>query len=197
MCQKLALDPGDQLFHQWFRNFNEEPRNTVIEIGGRYGYATVALAKTFPNLSFEVRDTSQAILEREKQSLPSHLQQRISFKLRSHSLNQPPIADADKTPIYVIRNVLWNWSDHDAIRLLQSIVPVMEKAPETVVLISDGISPAKDTFEPHVEVAYRRRDLTMMTMHNVKQRTESEWRDLFAKASPSFKVATKIMPFGN
>lgn len=107
---------------------------------------------------------------------------------RNDNLDPQPIMDADKVAAYVIRNVLWNWSDKDAIELLQTFVPVLQKSPSTPILVSDGISPSRKSFDPHVEQAYRRRDITMMTMHNVKQRTHGEWTDLFARASPHFKV---------
>ena len=160
----------------------------VVEIGGRYGYASAALAGNFPGLAFEVRDSSQTLLERGKESLPAQLQQRILFTQRNDNFDLQPMEDVRKVAVYVIRNVFWNWSDNDVARLLQTFVPVLEKSPQTVILINDGISPARQTFDPHVELAYRRRDLTMMTMHNVKQRTEEEWREVFAKASPCFEV---------
>jgi len=139
-------------------------------------------------LSFEIRDSSQTLLERGKQSLPPQLQQRIVFTQSNDSFDPQPTGDTEKVITYVIRNVFWNWSDKDVSRLLQTFVPVLEKSPGTVVLICDGISPGRKIFEPHVELAYRRRDLTMMTMHNVKQRTEEEWRAVFATASPCFQV---------
>jgi hypothetical protein len=120
--------------------------------------------------------------------LSPKLQQRIVFTQRNDNFDPQPIGDTEKVAAYVIRNVFWNWSDNDVTRLLQTFVPIMEKSPCTAILINDGISPARNAFDPHVEQAYRRRDLTMMTMHNVKQRTEVEWRELFAKASPCFKV---------
>ena len=62
----------------------------------------------------------------------------------------------------------------------------MEKEPQTVVLVNDGMSPARGTFEPQAEQAYRRRDVTVMTMHNAKQRTEEEWR-VVRKGEPVFR----------
>lgn len=128
------------------------------------------------------------LLERGKQSLSPQLQQRIMFTQSNDKFDPQPTGDTEKVTAYVIRNVFWNWSDNDVTRLLQTFVPVLEKSPGTVILICDGISPGRKAFDPHVELAYRRRDLTMMTMHNVKQRTEKEWREVFAQASPCFEV---------
>lgn len=116
------------------------------------------------------------------------MQQRIKFEQRDF-FEPRPIEDADKALAYIVWNVLWNWSDEDCIKLLQTFIPIMKKSPQTVLLINDGISPARGTFEIHVEKAYRRRDVTVMTMHNTKQRTEGEWRDVFTRANPHFKVS--------
>lgn len=94
----------------------------------------------------------------------------------------------DKQMVYLIRNTLWNCSDEEGIKTLQTFVPAMEKSPNTVLLVNEMMSPAAGTFEPHIEKSYRRRDVTVMTMHNAKQRTEGEWKELFAKASLNFTV---------
>ena len=49
------------------------------------------------------------------------------------------------------------------------------------LLISDLVSPDWGTYEPGVERAFRRRDVTLMTMHNVMQRTRGEWGVLIAE----------------
>ena len=60
-----------------------------------------------------------------------------------------------------------------------------------MLLINDLVSPAFGTFEPHIERAFRRRDVTLMTMHNVKQRTAKEWGDLIQSACGEFKVSDR------
>jgi hypothetical protein len=92
----------------------------------------------------------------------------------------------------VIRNLLWNWSDGDAVNLLQTLLPILRANTSIRILVTDGVSPLPNDFPPHIEIGYRRRDITMMTMHNVKQRNLSEWLQLFACVDPSFKVSFKI-----
>ena len=145
------------------------------------------LAEQFPGLSFEVQDISQTSSTLGRQALSPALEQRIKFKPRD-IFEPQPTEDADKMLACVIRNVLWNRSDEDCVKLLRSFVPVLEKSPQTVVLVNEMISPARGTFSLPIETAYRRRDVTVMTMHNAKQRTVEEWRGLFIEASPHFKV---------
>ena len=186
-CLCKALDPGNALFCDWFKDNKKASRNLVVDVGGGNGHVSTFLAEQFPDLSFEVQDISQTLLTQGQQNVSPALQQRIQFNQRDMFKPQP-IEAADKVLAYVMRNVLWNWSDDDCVKLLQTFIPVMDKSPDTVLLVNDGMSPAWGMFEPHVDKAYRRRDVTVMTMHNTKQRTKEEWRELFEKASPHFEV---------
>ncbi|KAF2858091.1 putative O-methyltransferase [Piedraia hortae CBS 480.64] len=185
-----SLDPANDLFDKWFASHsNSKPLN--VEIGGRYGYASSYLASKHPELRFEVRATSRQLLDRARDGLEADCKQRVTFKHSDDDLSPQPGEDVQNVATYLVRNVLWNWSDDHAVKLLQTFLPILENSPETVILISDGISPAMNEFPRQQELAYRRRDITTMTMHNVKQRTQNEWLQLFRRASPHLKVTTK------
>jgi hypothetical protein len=117
------------------------------------------------------------------------LQGRIQFQ-KSNFFDARPSTESGVVRAYILRNVLWNWSDEDAVRILQTFVPIMKRSPQTVILVNDGISPVyKGLGSLHAEKPYRRRDVTVMTMHNTKQRTEQQWADMFAQAHPGFRVS--------
>lgn len=131
----------------------------VIDVGWR---STPYLADQFPALCFE----NQA------------------DKHKSHGVEH-----TDKTQhVYLIRNILWNCSDNEAINVLKTFMLPLEKSANTILLVNEMMSPATGTFPRYIEKGYRRRDVTVMTMHNAKQRTEKEWRALFAEASPNSTV---------
>ena len=160
-----------------------------MEIGGRYGFASVSLAKQFPSLSSEIRVSNEEVLQRGQDTLPEQLRSRIRFQQRTSDIDPQPLEDAEKGVVaYIIRNVLWNCSDDQAVELLRTFLQVMQKSLGTAILVCDGISPARKSFEPHIEQAYRRRDVTMMTMHNVRQRSEPEWEIVFARVSQDLRV---------
>lgn len=201
---QTALDPGNALFRNWFTtNIKVDASNPlVIEVGAGDGPISRFLAEEFPALSFEVQDASEVLLAKGRQSLPAEFHGRIQFQqheLFAQQQLQPPEQTGSRMPlIYIVRNILWNLPDEKCIRLLQTFIPVMtagaaSQDQEVVVLVNDLLSPAPGTFAPHIEKAYRRRDVTLTTMHNVKQRTEGEWRALFERASSGFSVCLQAV----
>lgn len=171
----------------------------IIEVSGKTGSFSRQLAVLFPELRFEVQDSSPELLERGKQNLPPELADRVHFS--AHDPFAPRFIqeldgdddDVHPTVVFLLRGVLWSLDNNEAIKLLQSFIPAMQRRDGPRLLISDLVSPAWGTFEPHVERAFRRRDVTLMTMHNVQQRTASEWAALIRNASPHFKVRNESL----
>lgn len=152
------------------------------------------LATSLPDLRFCVQDLNSSQLDKGRASLPASLADRVTFAPQDMFAARPD-DELKSVRAYILRNVLWNWSDAESIKALRSFVPVMEQAGpgEVVLLINDGLSPPKGMFDKDTEKAFRRRDVTTMTMHNAKQRTEEEWRDVLGKASPHFKVCASFL----
>ncbi|PGG97984.1 hypothetical protein AJ80_09606 [Polytolypa hystricis UAMH7299] len=191
------LDAGNGMIIDWLsrsKNFGQGDKSPlVVEVSGKTGSFSHQLATIFPNFHLEVQDSSSQLLQRGKQSLPRALADRVRFNQRD--LFEPrPIKEVkgdngSRPVVFLLRGVLWNLDDSEAIKLLQSFIPAMGSVVDgPLLVISDLVSPAFGTFEPHVERAFRRRDVTLMTMHNVKQRTASEWGKLIQSASSKFKV---------
>jgi hypothetical protein len=182
-----GYDPGNALFAQWSRAHENADRSLVVNVGGGKSQIWPALAEQFPALEIEVRDASQVLLTQRQDLLDPKLEGRVTFKQHDLYTSQPP-EDAAQVYAYVMWNVCWNLDDANCVKLLQTFVPVLEESPQTILLINEGMSPPKGMFEKHIDHAYRRRDVTAMTMHITKLRSEEEWRELFNQASPYFKV---------
>ena len=185
----------------WLTHRNLSPdtnSSLIVEVSGKTGAFSGQLAAIYPNLRFEVQDTSSELLQRGEQTLPPALAKRVHFSQRdlfaTRSLDEiKGEGEGASRTIFLLRGVLWNLDDDQAIELLQSFIPAMQGPDGPLLLINDLVSPTYGTFEPHVERAFRRRDVTLMTMHNVKQRTASEWAALISTASPQFKVRAILM----
>lgn len=165
----------------------------IVEIGGRYGFASVYLVKERPDLKFEVRCESQKFLNHGKELVDASSMDRISFRRVYSLLDQLPAQDVTNVTTYLLRNIFWNWTDSDAIKLLRVLLPALRSSPQASILVTDGLSPEPKQFPQHVEIAFRRRDITTMTMHNVKQRTQREWLDLFLSVDPTLSVSPRML----
>lgn len=194
----VDLDPGNGMIIDWLAHRAEKSQYgktpLLIEVSGKTGSFSRQLANLFPYLRFEVQDSSSELLQRGEDCLQPELVNRIHFTSRDlfapRSIQEIEInGDHDVTPaIYLLRGVLWSLEDSEAIRLMQSFIPALRHRSRPLLVISDLVSPAWGTFEPHIERAFRRRDVTLMTMHNVKQRTANEWNTLIRGASLEFEV---------
>jgi hypothetical protein len=162
----------------------------IVEIGGRYGFASVSLVGEKQDLSFEVRCNSQDFLQRGEALVDPLSKDRITFTKVASLADPPSVDDSANVNAYVIRNLLWNWTDDEAIQLLRALLPTLKSAPSARILVTDGVSPVPKQFPPHVEIGYRRRDITTMTMHNVKQRTE--WVAMYSRVDPGLQVSQYV-----
>ncbi|KAL9085531.1 MAG: hypothetical protein Q9165_007576 [Trypethelium subeluteriae] len=192
----LGLDPGNGMIIDWLtsrQNAGRDEKGRLIEVSGKNGSFSQQLATIFPNLNLEVQDTSAELLRQGEQKIDTKLTERVRFRQRDlfTQRSAQELEEGERSftsTVFLLRGVLWNLPDGEAIKLLQSFIPAMQSHDRPLLLISDLVSPKWGTFEPHVERAFRRRDVTLMTMHNVKQRTATEWDELIRSASPQFKV---------
>lgn len=183
-----ALDPADALIESYIQQHKPSTKTKIVELGGRYGFASVSLVQKHPELSFEVRSDSQDFLDRGSAQVPSSCRERISFTKYQSVFDPPPACDKHTVWLYVIKNLLWNWSDADVVRLLRTIREGVGASAR--ILVTDGVSPVSGQLPVHEEISYRRRDITTMSMHNVKQRTQEEWVKVFEQAGPGVWVET-------
>lgn len=156
-----GLDPGDGLFRAWFEDNLPDDRAamTVVDVLGGNRMSQSNFLHQFNQISFETADQVDDI-----------------------SKWQHPIL------AYTIRNVFWNKTDEDVVSIVSEVTKAMTQHPKTCLLVNEMLSPSKDEFRGEYEHAYRRRDVTTMTMHNAKQRTKPEWIELFHKAHQHLQV---------
>lgn len=138
------------------------PRQVVIDLFGGNAMAQDSLADQFP-----------------------HLQLQSATTLEDVPVPQP----ADHILAYTVRNIFWNKTDLEVVESLKAIAGLLERTSQAALLVNEMLSPAKDEFRQDLQHAFRRRDFTTMTMHNAKQRSQGEWRDLFARANSCWKVS--------
>ncbi|WZH40774.1 O-methyltransferase-domain-containing protein [Fusarium acuminatum] len=171
-------------------------KSLVVDIGGSTGHASYALAAACPNLRFEVQDLDavvngeKAIQEHEKAAPGS--QSRVCFK--AHNFFDPqPTKDA---AVYMLRMIIHDWPDAEAKTILSNIVPALESAKATL-LIMDTVLPSPGTLPSVRERVIRTRDLTMRQVFNAKERDIDDWEALLREADPRLVLKNVRQPEGS
>ncbi|KAH7134396.1 hypothetical protein EDB81DRAFT_657909 [Dactylonectria macrodidyma] len=167
-----SMDPGIQLLRDWFRRTFPDGHDTnhvFFEVTRFPRRTPHFLAEEYSGVSFE--------------------EQKFPEEMTHPAIDEGPDAPAH---IYYLNSILWNLPDEDCIIVLRVFLTPLETLPNSVLVVNDLMSPPPGTFEPHVDKAYRRRDVTVMTMHNAKVRTEEEWLEIFHMACPNFKTARSV-----
>ncbi|KAI1662593.1 putative O-methyltransferase [Daldinia decipiens] len=148
----------------------------VVDVGGGVGSFDLQLARLYPELRFV--------------EFPEALESgRVQFV--AHDFFKPnPIKEAD---IYWMRHVLHDWNDEDCVEILLNTAGSMGRDSRLLVAditltetigdpyIKPAPKPLLANYGVHVHHGFAL-DIAMMSLMNGKERTPSEFRELFEKA---------------
>lgn len=119
-------------------------------------------------------------------------QSRVCFK--AHNFFHPqPTKDA---AVYMLRMIVHDWPDAEAKTILSNIVPALESAKATL-LIMDTVLPSPGTLPSVRERVIRTRDLTMRQVFNAKERGIDDWEALLREADPRLVLKNVRQPEGS
>ncbi|RAO67445.1 uncharacterized protein BHQ10_003457 [Talaromyces amestolkiae] len=169
----------------------------VVDMGGSTGTSAIALANAYPYLTFTVQDLPENAENGRQaaESLPADIASRINFQAHDITIPQP----LQGANIYLLRMILHDWPDHEAVQILKHIVRAMDSA-KSRLLIMDTALPKSGSVPVSVERIVRARDLTMMQAFNSKERDLEEWKELFAAAAVGdvrLQLVNVVQPFGS
>lgn len=154
------------MVYEWLKSRSEimtDPRTTIVVVAGKsIGAFAERLAAAFHEVNFEHLDSTPDEVE-----VPGGQLRRL----------------------FLLYGVLWILDDESCVALLRRFVPLLLHPTRPILLVCDLVSPEKGQFDQHVELAFRRRDVTLMTMHNAQQRTAKQWLALMREADPRFQVS--------
>ncbi|GKU19078.1 sterigmatocystin 8-o-methyltransferase [Fusarium langsethiae] len=174
-------------------DWNSLGQATVVDIGGSSGSTCIMLATTFPSLNLVIEDLPEPIQNaRVRMSdLPDDIKSRIDM-MEYDFFTPQPIKHAD---VYLLRTILHDWPDADAIKILQGVAEVM--GPSSRLLIMDMVLPKPGSGSKTFEAALRQKDLTMIQTFNAKEREVEEWTALLTKADSRLKIRAIERPAGS
>ncbi|KAF4628102.1 hypothetical protein G7Y89_g10046 [Cudoniella acicularis] len=174
----------------------------LVDVGGAKGTVAMEIARSFPEMKCVVQDTPEVI---EGSQVPEDLQEGERLWFMPHDFFQEqPVKGAD---IYLVRNVLHDWSDKYAIRILQNLIKALKKGAR--VLVVDRCLPAPGVVSPYqsrqasIELLLtlvsinRCHDLYMKGIQNARERDPDDWAQFFESADPRFRFHGVDTPKGS
>jgi ubiquinone/menaquinone biosynthesis C-methylase UbiE len=142
--------------------------NTVVDIGGGNGSVLKAVLSKHPAMKGILYDLP-GVIERAKKNL-ADLASRCQTIPGSFFESAPPGGDA-----YQMRHIIHDWTDEQCHTILSHIRKVMPKHGRLLV-IEMVIAPG------NVEQVAKWLDLNMLVLPGGRERTEAEYREMYAKA---------------
>lgn len=123
--------------------------------------------------------------------VPAELVPRVSFQ--AHDIFTPqPVRGAD---VYAFRLVFHDWSDPYCVQMIRNVAPAMK--PGSRILVIDAVLAEWGVESRAQDRLITSCDLHMMAMMNAKERTETDWRRLFAEADAGLRVVGVKRPEGS
>ncbi|MFY9688836.1 MAG: methyltransferase [Candidatus Acidiferrales bacterium] len=158
---------------------------TLADIGGGHGALLAAVLEKHPGLHGIVFDLPH-VAEGAKAPIESRgLSQRCQILGGDFFKGVPP---ADR---YVMKSIVHDWDDERAIAILKNCVASMRGGDGKVILLEMLVGPAN---EPGIAKWI---DIEMLTIAGGRERTETEYADLLAKAGLRLaRVVRTASPLG-
>ncbi|KAM0438573.1 hypothetical protein ACHAPT_001325 [Fusarium lateritium] len=165
----------------------------VVDVGGSSGSTATTLAIAYPKLNLVVEDLPGPIKNARSRVLELSEDVRSRIEILDYDFFTPqPVKGAD---VYLLRTIIHDWPDADAIKILRGIVEAM--GPSSRLLIMDMVLPSPGSGSRTFEAALRQKDLTMIQAFNAKERETEEWRALLSKADPRLTIRAIERPAGS
>ncbi|KAL9052842.1 MAG: hypothetical protein Q9162_005141 [Coniocarpon cinnabarinum] len=153
-----------------------------VDVGGNSGLVARHVADNHPEIRCVVEDLADPI-KHGRETLPAELARRVQFVEYDFITKPQPVANAD---VYLLRNVLHDWADKQAINILKNLTPALKHG--ATILVNDYVLQ-----EHHFENKSQARalcafDLAMLALFNAGLRSLEQWISLFKRADSRFRV---------
>lgn len=114
------------------------------------------------------------------------LKDRVSFV--AHDFFQPQPVQAD---IYIIKLILHDWPDHEAVKMLRAMIPALKPGARLVLI--EYIGNQGETEGPALARSIQNMgtasDLRIMALFNARERPVDAWAKIFRDADERFELA--------
>ena len=127
----------------------------------------------------------------DMESLLSSIANRLSYQ--HHDFFTPePLKDVD---VFLLRMVIHDWPTAEAQKIISNLVESMK--PGGKLIIMDTVLPRPGSVPVVTEAYLRARDLSMMQVHNSRERELDEWVALLKGGDNRLRLQNVVQPFGS
>ena len=161
--------------------FDFGQHRVIADIGGGTGAALAAILRQFPTVRGLLFDQPQVVAHAGEAFAGTDLAGRMEIVPGDFFESVPP-ADA-----YMLRRVLHDWRDPEAIRILQCIRRAI-RDDGCLLVLEAVVGP------PNKGSAVKFLDLMMLVSAGGQERTEAEWASLLAAGGFDLTSATRATP---
>lgn len=151
----------------------------VVDVGGGHGALLAAVLRNAPEAHGVLFDQPEVIAGAGRELKEAGVDQRCELEGGDFMVSVPAGGDA-----YLLSNVLHNWDDERAARILENCRSAM--APDGRVLVVEAVMPEGGAPSP-----VKLMDLNMLMLCGGHQRTEKEFAQLFQRAGLRF---SRVVP---
>ncbi len=154
---------------------------TLMEIAGGHGYFICQALKRYPNMKGILLDLPSVVEGAKCAVCEMRMDDRCEPIAGNFFEHIPAGADA-----YFMQHIIHDWDDEHCLKILGNVGQALAGRKGGKLIVVDCVLP--DNSQPHPGKFL---DLMMMVFPGGKERTEPEWRALFARARFSIR---KIVP---
>ncbi|KAM0816103.1 putative O-methyltransferase domain-containing protein [Seiridium cardinale] len=163
------FDPGfypvtERIINGFDANYSDV---LLCDVGGGRGHDMLGFASQYPSLPGKIvlQDQPAVVASIEVTDPP--------FEARAHDFFTPqPV----KSRAYSLHSILHDWSDDEAVKILESLKPALKPGYSRVLLFEIVVSGEKPSF------ASTTMDMQMLAHLTVGERTEKDWKQLIGRA---------------
>jgi hypothetical protein len=139
----------------------------IVDVAGGYGMLLAAILERTPGLRGTLLEMPYVIEQAKRSPMLAPFAGRCEFASGSF-FESVPAADA-----YIMKHIIHDWDDESAARILANCRKAIQAGGK--LLVVDHVIPARN--EPSFA---KLMDIEMLVLPGGRERTEQEWRELFA-----------------
>jgi len=155
----------------------------VVDVGGGFGHLVIALLKKYPGLHGVLLDVPD-LIPVAKKNLPVT---DPAVAARFEYVGADMFESVSPADAYVLKHIIHDWDDEHCLRLLRNCHASME-GNGRLICVDSVLPPMGDTGATSAKLL----DLLMMLAIRGKERTRSQWEELYAATGFRVKSITPL-----